>query len=68
MGTQLHEKDFNPADIVSRTTEFKLGPFFFITVQNGHESGVFRKKDGLFTRLPPGKTCVCSMVVPGQYY
>mmetsp|Transcript_33123 Transcript_33123/g.55725 ORF Transcript_33123/g.55725 Transcript_33123/m.55725 type:complete len:869 (-) Transcript_33123:262-2868(-) len=53
---QLHQKDFSNCNLMNRTKEFKLGPFYYLTVANGEEAGVFRKKDGLFVRLAPGKT------------
>eukprot|EP00598_Pedospumella_elongata_P003132 CAMPEP_0184967248 /NCGR_PEP_ID=MMETSP1098-20130426/685_1 /TAXON_ID=89044 /ORGANISM="Spumella elongata, Strain CCAP 955/1" /LENGTH=857 /DNA_ID=CAMNT_0027488673 /DNA_START=80 /DNA_END=2653 /DNA_ORIENTATION=+ len=53
---QLHAKDYSEAILIKRTKDFKLGPYFFLTVSNGEEAGVFRKKDGLFVRLRPGKT------------
>jgi len=53
---QLHEKEFEAVIKKRRTVEFQLGPYYYLTVQNGYEAGVYRKKDGLFVRLPPGKT------------
>ena len=32
---QLHEKDYQPAEVRARTTKFHLGPYYFITVHNG---------------------------------
>lgn len=53
---QLHQKNYSIATLIRRTKEFKLGPYFFLTVSNGEEAGVYRKKDGLFVRLIAGKT------------
>ena len=53
---QLHSKDFSRVEIIRRTTQFKLGPYYYLTVRNGVEAGVYRKKDGTFQRLPAGKT------------
>ena len=53
---QLHSKDFSPVQVVGRATQFTLGPYYYLTVRNGVEAGVYRKKDGLFQRLPAGAT------------
>lgn len=53
---RLHEKDFEKASLQRRTAEFQLGPYFYLTVLNSYEAGVFRKKDGIFTRLQAGST------------
>jgi regulator of protease activity HflC (stomatin/prohibitin superfamily) len=53
---QLHSKNFSEVTLMNRSKEFKLGPFYYLTVSNGEEAGVYRKKDGLFVRLKPGKT------------
>ena len=54
---QLHAKDFSPVQMVKRSLDkFKLGPYYYLTVRNGVEAGVYRKKDGTFQRLPAGKT------------
>jgi len=53
---QLHQKDYTPIKMMRRSKQFKLGPYFYLTVSNGEEAGVYRKKDGLFVRLRPGKT------------
>jgi len=53
---QLHEKGFEKVIKKKRTVQFQLGPYYYLTVQNGFEAGVYRKTDGLFLRLPPGKT------------
>ncbi len=52
----LHEKDFYPVEMIQRTEQFKIGPFYFITVQNGYEAGVYRVDTNQFVRLPPGHT------------
>jgi len=53
---QLHSKDFSSVQVVRRTTQFTLGPYYYLTVRNGVEAGVYRKKDGFFQRLPAGHT------------
>jgi len=53
---QLHDKEYEAVIKKQRSVEFQLGPYYYLTVQNGFEAGVYRKKDGLFVRLPPGKT------------
>ena len=53
---QLHSKSYSEVTLMNRTKEFRLGPYYYLTVSNGEEAGVYRKKDGLFVRLPPGKT------------
>eukprot|EP00056_Hartaetosiga_gracilis_P006444 m.96660 g.96660 ORF g.96660 m.96660 type:complete len:850 (+) comp12472_c0_seq1:59-2608(+) len=53
---QLHSKDFQTVQVVERKTQFKLGPFFFITVRSNWVAGAYRKVDGKFVVLPPGHT------------
>jgi regulator of protease activity HflC (stomatin/prohibitin superfamily) len=53
---QLHQKDYSNVHLINRTKEFKLGPYYFLTVSSREEAGVYRKKDGLFVRLAAGKT------------
>lgn len=52
----LHKKDFTPADIVTRTDQFNLGPYHYITVRNEYVAGVATRTDGQFHLLAPGKT------------
>lgn len=53
---QLNLSLYQKSTLITRTKKFNLGPFYFLTVSNGEEAGVYRKKDGLFVRLYPGKT------------
>jgi regulator of protease activity HflC (stomatin/prohibitin superfamily) len=53
---QLHEKDFYPVEIVERTENFKIGPYFFVTVQTGYEAGCFRVDTNQWVRLEAGHT------------
>merc|ERR1711937_722078 len=57
MGTyQLHEKAYEGIELVKRSNLFGLGPYSFVTVQNGHICGVHMKRGGEFVLLPPGST------------
>lgn len=53
---RLHKKEYDQLQIVNRTNVFKLGPYTFITVQNGYVAGAFRQKGGDFVLLVPGFT------------
>lgn len=53
---KLHSKDFQPVEATKRSIQFKLGPYFFLTVKDNYVAGVFVRKTGLFRRLQPGKT------------
>lgn len=53
---QLHEKHFDPAQLVNRTDSFRLGPYYYLTVRKGYIAGAIRKKGGEFVVLPPGET------------
>ena len=53
---QLHRKDFDDVEMCDRIDQFKLGPYYFITVQNGYEAVVKRVDTSQFVRLPPGFT------------
>merc|ERR1719197_245145 len=53
---QLHEKAYEGIELVKRSNLFGLGPYSFVTVQNGHICGVHMKRGGEFVLLPPGST------------
>merc|ERR1719335_530513 len=52
----LHEKSYEDIELVKRSNLFRLGPYSFVTVLNGHIAGVHMKKGGEFVLLPPGST------------
>jgi len=53
---QLHEKAYEGIELVKRSNLFRLGPYSFVTVLNGHIAGVHMKRGGEFVLLPPGST------------
>eukprot|EP00040_Diaphanoeca_grandis_P020572 m.109431 g.109431 ORF g.109431 m.109431 type:complete len:909 (-) comp27957_c0_seq1:190-2916(-) len=53
---KLHSKDFQPVETVVRKIQFKLGPYYYLTVKDNFVAGVFIRQTGLFRRLAPGKT------------
>lgn len=53
---QLHSREYQPAEVMTRKTKFSLGPYYYLQAKAGFESGVHMKKTGTFQRLAPGKT------------
>lgn len=52
----LHEQDYENVELVQREDDvFSVGPYEFVTVKDGQIAGCFRKHDGKFQILPPGK-------------
>ena len=53
---RLHSKDYERVELVTRKTQFKLGPLYYITVRSGNVAGAYRRNSAQFYLLPPGKT------------
>ena len=53
---QLHQSLYEKANVVPRSDQYELGPYYFMTVRNEFVAGVSKKKDGRFMMLPPGNT------------
>ena len=57
---RLHSKDYENAQVMDMTDEFKLGPYYFVTVREGHVAGAYRVNGGRFINFPPGNTYQCN--------
>jgi len=56
---KIHSKDYDfylGQDRVKRSNEFRLGPWFFVTVQEGYVAGAYRRHGGDWLELPHGYT------------
>ena len=51
---QLHNKEYEGLQVVERADNFRLGPYYFITVQDGWVAGAYAKKTGRWVPLPAG--------------
>lgn len=53
----LHEQDYEKVELVERVDDvFTVGPYQFATVKDGQIAGAYRKHDGKFQILPPGRS------------
>lgn len=52
----LSSKDYEDWSVVKKADMFKLGPYYFVTVQRGYVAGAYRVKGGKFINLPQGST------------
>ena len=53
----LHEADYEKVELVERVSDvFRVGPYEFVTVKDGQIAGAYRKQDGKFQILPPGRS------------
>lgn len=53
---QLHTKDWSDIKVVKRSSSFKLGSCYFLTVEEGYKAGSLNKITGKFELLESGQT------------